>query len=299
LSAYPVVIITSGDPLADPVALGNVLADYVDAGGKVIEAVASFATGFDGPGPWELSGRIVSAGYEPFTHGPPDFDFHDLGAYNAAHPLMENVTALSDQLPAAVGLRAGADLVGSWDNGVPVVATQGDNVVGINIYVYDSGAYGGDVAQLFRNAVVWLATGSVPPGVTFDVYFDTVTPPLTKIASDLTTLTCNPGALAANTIYHWQVVAKGAGGATPGAVWSFTTGPSFSGDEIWIDFGWPGVEVGIASKPFDTLAEGVTAVNAGGTLMIKAGSTTETLSINKPMRIEAVGGSARLGGSGG
>ncbi|MHC4498232.1 MAG: hypothetical protein ACYS21_03855, partial [Planctomycetota bacterium] len=42
--------------------LGNVLADYVDAGGRVSISTYSFST------PWEMKGRIMTAGYSPLTN---------------------------------------------------------------------------------------------------------------------------------------------------------------------------------------------------------------------------------------
>ena len=59
----------------------------------------------------------------------------------------------------------------------------------------------------------------------FDVYFDTVSPPVAQIASGLLALTCppSPGPLAEGATYYWQVVARNDCGQTPGPVWSFTT----------------------------------------------------------------------------
>ena len=39
----------------------------------------------------------------------------------------------------------------------------------------------------------------------YDVYFDTVNPPTTLIASNLILATYNPGVLANNTTYYWQI----------------------------------------------------------------------------------------------
>jgi subtilisin family serine protease len=152
LSQYDVVVVMSNNFFANASQTGNILADYVDAGGKVIEAVASFATG----GGWELAGRFVTGGYEPFVHGPAEMFAHSLGSFDATHLIMQGVTALTDALPAGVGLKPQAVWVASWNNGKPLVATQGGNVVGINIYALDDGVFTGDVVLLFHNAVVWL-----------------------------------------------------------------------------------------------------------------------------------------------
>ncbi|MCE5230835.1 hypothetical protein LLG95_14755 [bacterium] len=66
-------------------------------------------------------------------------------------------------------------------------------------------------------------------------------------------------------------------------------------DMVWVDFNWTGSETGSEALPFNTLAEGVGFVNSGETIRIKAGSGSEHIRITKPMRIEAVGGTARIG----
>ena len=82
LSAYDVVVVMSNAYFYDAVQTGNVLADYVDGGGKVIEAVASFATGAG----WELAGRFVTGDYEPFNHGAIEFFYHNLGDFDQHAP---------------------------------------------------------------------------------------------------------------------------------------------------------------------------------------------------------------------
>ncbi|UCC31530.1 MAG: S8 family serine peptidase, partial [Phycisphaerales bacterium] len=220
LTAYDVVVAMSDSPFADSIATGNALADYVDVGGKVVQAVATFATG----GGWELSGRFVTDGvYEPFAHGGPEFYPHSLGTFDTGHPIMAGVTALTDGLPAGVAVRPGAQWVADWNNGTPLVATQGTSVVGINIYAFDSGDYTGDVALLFHNALVWLVEDDDHCATTYDVYFGTDNPPATMICADIGRKVCDPGVLDFLTTYYWQVVARTPAGETSGPVWSFTT----------------------------------------------------------------------------
>ena len=66
--------------------------------------------------------------------------------------------------------------------------------------------------------------------------------------------------------------------------------------EAWVEFSYVGPEIGTESQPFDTLAEGAIAVLPGGTVKIRPGTESETLRIEKPMRLEAGVGTVRLGG---
>jgi hypothetical protein len=73
--------------------------------------------------------------------------------------------------------------------------------------------------------------------------------------------------------------------------------------DIWVDFAYSGIEVGIFLLPFNTVIEGVNAITTFvdtdvldfPTLHIKTGSRNETITINKRMRIEACGGTVRIG----
>ncbi len=72
LNNYDVVLAYSNATPFDPVALGDVLADYVDAGGGLVLANFTWTQGFG------IEGRIVTTGYSPFTGGDvtpvPDSD---------------------------------------------------------------------------------------------------------------------------------------------------------------------------------------------------------------------------------
>lgn len=68
---------------------------------------------------------------------------------------------------------------------------------------------------------------------------------------------------------------------------------------MWVDFGATGIEAGIESHPFNTLAEVLGLLDLGGTINIKGDSTvvdsTETPTISTPMTIQSVNGSVRIG----
>jgi hypothetical protein len=72
-------------------------------------------------------------------------------------------------------------------------------------------------------------------GTVYDVYFGTENPPTTLICESLASPECDPGALASDTTYYWQICATNPIGTTVGDVWSFTTapdGPDCNGNQI-------------------------------------------------------------------
>jgi len=56
-----------------------------------------------------------------------------------------------------------------------------------------------------------------------DVYFGTVTPPVTKVSDSQAGTTWDTGTMANNTTYYWRIDEKNASGTTTGDIWSFTT----------------------------------------------------------------------------
>jgi hypothetical protein len=65
---------------------------------------------------------------------------------------------------------------------------------------------------------------------------------------------------------------------------------------IWVDFAYSGTEYGCFEHPYNTLSEGVSHVPDDGTLIFKAGSSSETGTINKRITLKAYGGTVRIGG---
>ena len=72
--------------------------------------------------------------------------------------------------------------------------------------------------------------------------------------------------------------------------------------DVWVDFDYGGTERGSFSRPFDTVAEGQSQVSNGfgaseiPNLWIKAGSSPETVVLNKQMFVRSCGGTATIGG---
>ncbi len=70
--------------------------------------------------------------------------------------------------------------------------------------------------------------------------------------------------------------------------------------QVYVDFGYTGSEAGTETNPFNTLAEGLAAVPADGTLTIlNGGFSPEVLDINQSVNIEVMGGEATIGDVGG
>lgn len=203
LESYDSVLVWSDFGFADPNALGDTLADYVDAGHGVV--TSTFANTFYVP----LGGRWTSGGYDPIV--PDDvtaFTPLTLGAVaQPAHPIMAGVTNFSGGNASwhTIGaLNAGTSLVASWSDGLPLVAERSGTDVGLNMFppssdVYfdgwDSGTQGG---LLMANALsyvagfgaraVFPAAGEVvsTPSTDFVVGFNAAYDPATVAASDLT-----------------------------------------------------------------------------------------------------------------
>lgn len=65
--------------------------------------------------------------------------------------------------------------------------------------------------------------------------------------------------------------------------------------EVWVDFAYPALERGSQGQPFDSLAEALATVDAGGTVHISPGSSHETLTIDQGVTIMADSGPVFLG----
>jgi subtilase family serine protease len=65
---------------------------------------------------------------------------------------------------------------------------------------------------------------------------------------------------------------------------------------VWVDYNYSGHQNGSYDSPYNTFAQGVTAVSPGGSVWFRtAGSKVETMTITKPMRVSAIGGPATIG----
>ncbi len=138
----------------DATTIGNLLADYIDAGGKVI--VNMYTYSYD---EWGMSGRFITEGYGPFVGTTQDiWGEGSLGTiYDPLNPIMSGVSTISDswghQDPT---LASNAVLLADWSDGQPMVAYN-DNVIGLNLIgITGNTAFTSDLGTLFHNAVLYL-----------------------------------------------------------------------------------------------------------------------------------------------
>ncbi|WP_255336446.1 Ig-like domain-containing protein, partial [Methanosarcina sp. KYL-1] len=167
LQQYDVAIVWSNYQYNDKVALGDVLADYVDSGGYVIIQVFSWY----GPS-WNLQGRIISEGYSPFVQDGDNSNHYStasLGPYDASHPIMKGVNSMSDYYRDSVVLTTGAELVAEWDDGEEFIATK-ESVVGVNSYPGDNYQWTGDYPTILHNTILWFCPVKIhsPQAITND-----------------------------------------------------------------------------------------------------------------------------------
>ncbi len=159
LLAYDEVVLFSNTEYDDPVALGNVIADYQDAGGIVVATNANWW----GP-PYGLEGRWMTGGYTMYAYpAPTNNSTSTLGAYDQSHPLMQEVITLTAFFRNQMTLTAGSTQVAAWADGLPLVAyksTNGHTAVGINAYMgFPEEGWDGDFGALIMNAARWLKPG--------------------------------------------------------------------------------------------------------------------------------------------
>ena len=78
-------------------------------------------------------------------------------------------------------------------------------------------------ARAARSARQLTVAAEGQDAVSYDVFLDTVNPPVRLIGSNITAQQWAANDLAACKTYYWQVVARNTCGETKGPIWSFTT----------------------------------------------------------------------------
>lgn len=170
LQGYDSILAYTNSSPSNPVGLGNILADYVDAGGHLVLATYGYSN------PWAISGRVTDSGYTPLTNvginesvsgnlvptafGDPVFDGVDLGTFayfensNFAHP----------------GLDAGATLLATDGDGVNMIArNNAGNVIGLNLF--PSGDYNdANFFQLVGNSLQPQQVNPIPEPTSLAIF---------------------------------------------------------------------------------------------------------------------------------
>lgn len=173
LSGYDAVVVASNAIFSEATNIGNVLADFANAGGGVV------LTEFVFQGVWALGGTIMTSGYSPFTVDPLSSGYglsSSLGTiYDSTSPLLTGASGASTDFQADVGLDAGATLIADWTSNRHAIAynsLSNSSIVGLNLFPDSS--YTNDASKtLLANAVEFSLNshgdqnGSVPEPATF------------------------------------------------------------------------------------------------------------------------------------
>jgi PKD repeat protein/subtilisin family serine protease len=205
MQAYDVVFVGNDilwtSSAIDKVALSNNLADYIDAGGKVL--ASSFVWSYDDWG-FGAGGRFIDEDYGPYEIATTDFwDPIALGTFDPAHPIMAGITNVTEgynhQDPA---LSPNGTWVASWTDATNFVAVA-PNCVGLNALYFNAAIFGGQAGELLHNALLFLmgggaaadvpwvseapVSGTVPAGTDLDVdVIFTAIPPYNVVGESYT-----------------------------------------------------------------------------------------------------------------
>ncbi|MDP7115090.1 MAG: putative metal-binding motif-containing protein, partial [Myxococcota bacterium] len=138
LQQYDAVWVHSNSGFDSPTGMGDVLADYLDAGGALVMATFVF---WDGNG-LGIEGRIKDDGYLPFTTGSQaNGDGMTLIADDPSSPLLDGVNSFNGGTAgyhnSDITASPGATQVAHWSNGEPLLAWRESGagiIVGFNCF---------------------------------------------------------------------------------------------------------------------------------------------------------------------
>ena len=171
LLAYDVVLTWTNYKYQDPITIGDLLADYVDRGGKVINLM--YALGTHG---WEMKGRFISENYTAMNGGLVEYSTACIGGTNPTHPILEGVTSVCEFYRLKdTFLTPGSSAVARWEDNELFTAVNGDStVISIAGYVGYYFRWTGQMDLLIHNAIQWLALGYDIPWLITDPVTGTV-----------------------------------------------------------------------------------------------------------------------------
>jgi subtilisin-like proprotein convertase family protein len=145
--------------------IGDALADYLDAGGHVIES--EYVQSYDN---WGFAGRYMSGGYSPFTATTGDnWNPDSMTIAVPAHPVMAGVTSITDNFGQQnPGLASGATLLATWSSAGNNAVAVKPNAVALNMLLCKSADWTGDIPLLLNNALNWLCSAITGPVIKAD-----------------------------------------------------------------------------------------------------------------------------------
>lgn len=156
LTGYDLVVSLGDSSYFDPVLWGDRLADYVDAGGAVLQ------TAYDN---WEdadaaPTGRFESGGYPPLLRGDNLNAVVTLGTIVVpGHPIVEGLPAIPSTDNTTTPLAPGATLLAKWSDDRNAIAFK-NRVASISASPGDSASIPG-IARLARNVGNFLGRQNV------------------------------------------------------------------------------------------------------------------------------------------
>ncbi|MDA8988775.1 hypothetical protein N9185_00150 [bacterium] len=178
LIPYDAIITWANVPYADPVATGEVFADYVDLGGGVVCCMFALGAGSGGVTPLQLAGRWAPTYEMVDPNSGQTSGQATLGAvHDPSHPVMAGVTTFDGGIrsyrPRTTMLHPGSQSIADWSDGTILVAVGTmPNRVDLGMYppsslcnaeFWDSTT---DGALLMANALVHSA-GDIGPGTSY------------------------------------------------------------------------------------------------------------------------------------
>jgi hypothetical protein len=158
LAGYDLIVSTGDSDYQDAALYGDRLADYLDAGGPVIQ----FA--YDN---WDETdahprGRFESGGYPPFIPGNNDNDDTMLAPPLVSNsPLLAGVTSFRTRLNTTDALASGATLLARYTDGRNAIATKGRVLSVTSSPGYDSDVPSTHIDPIDAAAQLALNTGNV------------------------------------------------------------------------------------------------------------------------------------------
>jgi subtilisin family serine protease len=196
LQQYDIVVVSQDWGFADPIGAGDVLADYVDQGGRACLLGMTF-TPYEG---YSLAGRIMQPEYLPLQRQSESWENRDAVFEN--HPINAGVTSIESFLAIASDTLAPQGMpLGRYSNGYLTGAYHKSKpVVALNFFPF-YGYWSGDVPRLMGNTFDYLASFvgwlypepyqlTIPPGKSaqLKVVFDTRKTPASTYLAQLALL---------------------------------------------------------------------------------------------------------------